>query len=84
VYKIVMKLISEKIRSRIHLHSTLESLHNHIDKSTLPLSLGGTLTEDEAINKEFVERVLNANKPYEGTSKLKYKLHSTTRNIFST
>jgi hypothetical protein len=45
----------------------LKSLHEHFDRNTLPVQLGGTLDWDEAVDKDIVEKILQRNTPYEGT-----------------
>ncbi|KAK6642095.1 hypothetical protein RUM44_013818 [Polyplax serrata] len=49
-------LISEKYKSRIKIHSSLEELHKHVDPSLLPKEYGGTLTMEEMIT--YTKQVL--------------------------
>nr|XP_018903881.1 PREDICTED: clavesin-1-like [Bemisia tabaci]XP_018903882.1 PREDICTED: clavesin-1-like [Bemisia tabaci] len=44
-----MTLVSEKIRKRVKLHSNVEEVHEHIDKSLLPKEYGGTIPMAEMI-----------------------------------
>jgi hypothetical protein len=67
IYWLALKFLPEKIQKRIHIHTSPESLHEHIDRNTLPIQLGGTLEWDEAIDKDVVGRILQENKPYERT-----------------
>jgi hypothetical protein len=68
-YWLGFHFLPEKIRKRVHIHTSPESLHDHFDRKTLPTptQLGGTLGWDEAVDKHVVERILAENKPYEGT-----------------
>ena len=60
-----MMLLSEKMRSRIHFHYNLESLHQHVSKNILPESLGGDLSENDAIDITLVDELLKEDATYE-------------------
>ncbi|KAI5701424.1 hypothetical protein M8J76_007220 [Diaphorina citri] len=45
-----LNLVSEKIRKRIKLYSSLEEAHNHIDKSLLPKEYGGEMPMSQMID----------------------------------
>jgi len=66
VYKIGQRFMKEKIRNRIHFHYNNESLHKHFEKEFLPLSLGGDLDEDEAIDRTVTDELIKRDIPFEG------------------
>jgi hypothetical protein len=70
IYKLCMKILPEKIRKRIQIHSSLKSLHDHIDKSILPKYLGGLLEDEEALDREMINELVQADKSYDGRSNL--------------
>lgn len=41
IINFVRPFLKEKIRQRIHFHSTIESLYKHVPKSMLPKEYGG-------------------------------------------
>jgi len=52
---LVKMFLPHKLKKRIHVHgSSAESLHKFIPASILPESLGGELTEEEAVNEEIM------------------------------
>ncbi len=61
-----MKLLKEKIRKRVHLHYSHESLHKCLGRDIMPESLGGHLPESEYIDIKVIEDLLNNDIPYEG------------------
>jgi hypothetical protein len=65
-----MKILPEKIRKRIQIHTSLESLHNHIGKSILPKYLGGLLEDEEALDREMVNELVQTDKIYDGRSNI--------------
>lgn len=66
ILTLVKQLIPKKLRERIHLHgSSLESLHKHVPKEILPSRLGGLLSDEDAYNVEFEQRILDKTEYYE-------------------
>jgi len=66
IYNILIRLIKKKLRNRIHMHYTLDSLHKHFPKKNLPVSLGGELDDPEITDTELVTEMLRKNIRYEG------------------
>jgi hypothetical protein len=44
---------------QFHVHSDLDSLHEHFPPTILPDWLGGTLSHDEAMDKELMSRIFS-------------------------
>jgi len=63
---IVMRLIKEKMRERIHVHYSVDTLHKHLAKENLPVNLGGDLEDEEAVDSNLVTEMLRKNIPYKG------------------
>jgi len=65
LHKIGMRFVKDKIRKRVHLHYSWDSLHKFLPKKILPKSLGGERDEEEIRDTELNERILRRNAPYE-------------------
>ncbi|XP_035707696.1 retinaldehyde-binding protein 1-like isoform X2 [Folsomia candida] len=56
--RILKYLLYTKLRERIHVHSKkLDSLHEHVRRTILPTSLGGTLTNEEAFDNGLMVKI---------------------------
>jgi len=66
IHQIIMRILPDKIRKRLKLHTSLESLHSLIDKNCLPESLGGNLDIEDAMDSELLTKLFNNDIPYEG------------------
>ncbi|XP_072385395.1 clavesin-1 [Diabrotica undecimpunctata] len=49
VYEFMLSIASEKLKSRVNIHSSLEQLHKKVSKHCLPAELGGDMPEKEMI-----------------------------------
>lgn len=65
IHQISMRFVKEKIRKRIHLHYSYESLHKYLDASICPESLGGLLGDEEARDNDLIHDILTKNAFYE-------------------
>lgn len=68
-FYLAQKFMKEKLRKRIHFHSTMETLHEFYDVNILPKTLDGELEQDQLMDKEILDKVLRENreligKPY--------------------
>lgn len=57
----VKPFLKEKIRQRIHLHSTMESLYKHVPKSMLPTEYGGDAGNVADLNSKWATMCVSAN-----------------------
>lgn len=48
------QFLSAKVGSRIHVHSTIESLHEHIETDILPKEYGGNENSLSELHSEYV------------------------------
>lgn len=46
------------------MHSTIESLHESVPQEILPESLGGPLTDEEAFDSKFEQRIIDSEDYY--------------------
>ncbi len=60
-----MRFLKEKIRKRVQLHYSFESLHKSLSKDLLPESLGGDLSEEDAAERHVVDNLLENDIPFE-------------------
>lgn len=49
---------------QIVMHSSLESLHESVPQEILPESLGGPLTDEEAFDSKFEQRIVDSEEHY--------------------
>lgn len=59
IVQFVKPFIKEKIRNRIHLHSSFDSLHQMIPKDILPEEYGGTAGKLQEFHGELCHFTLN-------------------------
>ncbi|GIY49986.1 alpha-tocopherol transfer protein-like [Caerostris extrusa] len=99
VFKLVKPIITKKLRSRLHFHSSdLKSLQEHLPPETLPKELGGYLGEEEfrsfrsmmLQNNALIERLSaytynGVKSSYQQTLEKENKsaLHLTTKDLFN-
>jgi hypothetical protein len=60
----IKMFMSRKLRQRITMHSSLESLHEAVPKEILPESLGGPLSDEEAFDSKFEQRIVDSEEHY--------------------
>ena len=65
-YHVGIRFLKDKIRKRVQLHNSYESLHKSINKDILPTYYGGSLSEEEATETHVLENILKMDVPYEG------------------
>ncbi|CAH0549250.1 unnamed protein product [Brassicogethes aeneus] len=53
----VKPFLKEKIRERIHVHSSMESLYNHVPKDILPEEYGGDAGKIEDIHEAWIKKL---------------------------
>lgn len=63
--------------AQIMIHGSLESLHEHVPPEILPETLGGPLSDEEAFDSKFEQRIVDNEKHYIEMAKW-----VTTKNIF--
>ncbi|GFT08525.1 clavesin-1 [Nephila pilipes] len=57
VWNILKQMMKEKFKNRVTILSSLEELHQHLDRSVLPKEYGGTLSIPDT--KEIAQRILD-------------------------
>ena len=76
IYQIIIRLCKQKIRDRIHLHGSIDSLHNYLRKTILPKSLNGDVCDSEADDKDSFDRFFKENRSYDGKFFLSFGIES--------
>lgn len=59
IMKIFLSLVSEKIRGRVFMHTSFESLHKILPKTVLPKEYGGDAGTIEDIAGKITQRFLS-------------------------
>ncbi|KAF9408470.1 hypothetical protein HW555_011856 [Spodoptera exigua] len=57
VYNIIKPFLKEKMRQRIHFHSSYTALHEYVPKELLPTEYGGTGSPLEEINNAWIKKL---------------------------
>ncbi|ODN04108.1 Alpha-tocopherol transfer protein-like [Orchesella cincta] len=60
----IKMFMSRKLRQRIVIHSSLESLHEAVPREILPESLGGPLSDEDAFDSKFEQRIIDSEEHY--------------------
>jgi len=65
IYALAKPFLKEKLKRRIHEHGkNVENIHEHLSPDILPKVLGGNLSFDEAVDHDFMKRLMAKNEHY--------------------
>jgi len=70
IYALAKPFLKEKLKKRIIEHGkNVHNLHQYLSPDILPKSLGGTLSSEEAIDQDFMKRIMAKNEFYKEMAK---------------